>query len=92
MAVLAPPATLPFGVSVGALLADIDVPVQVIYGERDDTVDSQPVVEAARSRGETTDRPRTVVNAAPADHFFVGQQSHVADRIGTFFAQELGSE
>lgn len=90
VSVLAPPATLPSGASVAALLDDIDAPVQVVYGERDDTVDWQPVVDAARARAEDGDAPRTVVSAAPADHFFVGQQSHVADRIGTFFAQELG--
>ena len=92
VSVLAPPATLPAGASVSKLLTDVDAPLQVVYGERDDTVDWHPVVEAARRRADRTDAPRTVVNAAPADHFFIGQQPHVADLIGTFFEQTLDGE
>ena len=89
VSVLAPPATLPASVSVATLLTDIDTPLQVVYGERDDTVDWQPVVEAAQRRAKDSDAPRTVVDAIPADHFFVGQRSRIAERIVAFFEQTL---
>lgn len=60
----------------------IQCPGQVVYGERDDTADWQPVVEQARTLGWQ-------VEAIPADHFFTSQQSRVGDLVGTFLRSEL---
>jgi len=60
----------------------IGCPLQVVYGERDDTAEWGPIVDRVRSAG------RTVVPFA-ADHFFVGQQSRVADVVASFLATEL---
>jgi len=57
-------------------------PVQVVYGERDDTADWEPVVERARERGHT-------VEPVPADHFFVGQRDRIGDCIASFLASAL---
>jgi alpha/beta superfamily hydrolase len=54
-------------------------PVQVVYGERDDTADWEPVVERARERGHTVD-------AFPGDHFFVGQRTRVGACVAEFLA------
>jgi alpha/beta superfamily hydrolase len=62
-----------------AELGRIGFPGQVVYGERDDTAAWQPVVETARELG-------WVVEAMPADHFFVSQQGRVGDLIGEFLA------
>ena len=73
VAVLAPPATVgPFD-TVAAIDA-IDAPLTVVYGERDTTVDWEPVVERARERGAT-------VEAVPGDHFFVGQVDAAASAV-----------
>jgi hypothetical protein len=63
-------------------LADRGTPVQVAYGERDDTVDWEPVVDAAREAGFE-------VVPLPADHFFVGQSGTVAERVGGFLTGHL---
>ncbi|APW96602.1 alpha/beta hydrolase [Halobiforma lacisalsi AJ5] len=57
-------------------------PVQVLYGERDETVDWEPVVERATDRGDD-------VVSIPADHFFVGQDRKIADGVSGFFASAL---
>ncbi|WP_331234482.1 alpha/beta hydrolase [Natronorarus salvus] len=57
----------------------IDAPVQVLYGPRDRTVDSRPIAEAVRQRGG-------VVEALDADHFFVGKNEGIGDRVACFFA------
>jgi len=75
-AALAPAATLA-GESVADAVDAIDCPLQVCYGERDDTVDSTPVADRARERGGA-------VEALPADHFFVGQQDRVAATVASF--------
>lgn len=63
-------------------LSDITCPVQIVYGERDSTADWKPVVEQAR----TLDY---VVESMSADHFFVGQNEKVADRVVEFLVDEL---
>ena len=78
LAVLSPPATLA-GDPVAPAVDAIDCPLCVVAGERDDTVDSGPVVERAREAGHT-------VEMYPADHFFAGQEAAVADRVATFLA------
>jgi alpha/beta superfamily hydrolase len=65
-----------------ATLDALDVPVQVVYGSRDDTVDWKPVVERARERGDS-------VVEFSADHFFVGQDAKVAKTVAAFLAECL---
>ncbi|PSQ38374.1 alpha/beta hydrolase [Halobacteriales archaeon SW_5_70_135] len=66
-----------------AALGRVDCPVQVVFGERDDTADWAPLVERARTLGcETV--------AVGADHHFVGQRERVADRVGEFLRDRLG--
>ncbi|MFC4357562.1 alpha/beta hydrolase [Halobium salinum] len=65
-----------------ARLAERGTPTRVVYAERDDTADWEPVVDAARERG---------VDAVglPADHFFVGQSAKVGERVGEFLVAHL---
>jgi len=80
--VLAPPASS--GEESTADAVDrLTSPLQVVYGQRDATVDWEPVVERARERDAS-------VTGVPADHFFVGQQDKVARRVATFLAGTLG--
>jgi len=79
LSVLAPPATVGEAETVSAI-ERIDCPVQVQYGERDDTVDWAPVVERARERG-------CAVESIPADHFFAGQAEKIAERVAEFVAE-----
>ncbi|QIO23994.1 alpha/beta hydrolase [Haloarcula sp. JP-L23] len=81
LSVLAPPAALSNGTAVDALDA-IGCPVQVVYGDRDDTVDWKPVVERAQELGHA-------VESFAADHHFVGQAEKVADVVTTFLRAHL---
>lgn len=65
-----------------AALDRIGCPIQVVYGERDATVEWEPVVDRARERG-------FAVEAIPADHFFVGQSGTVAARVASFLLETL---
>ena len=65
-----------------AALDAISSPVQVCYGERDTTVEWEPVVERARERG-------FVVESIPADHFFVGRKVETASCAASFFTVTL---
>lgn len=67
------------------VLTGLDVlacPVQVVYGERDDTADWGPAVERAREYDHTVER-------FPADHFFVGQRARVGECVADFLADTL---
>ncbi len=66
------------------VLAGVDAAhrLLVVYGERDTTVDSMPVVSRAREQGHT-------VEAIAGDHFFVGQRAAVATVIADHFADSL---
>jgi alpha/beta superfamily hydrolase len=70
-----------------ALAADsisaISCPLQLICGERDDTVEWQPV----RAAVEASD---AVVTTLPADHHFVGQTAAIGGRVADFFEPRLG--
>ncbi|KAB1193761.1 alpha/beta hydrolase [Haloferax sp. MBLA0076] len=75
----------------GRLAADLDVtevfdqipvPVQVVYGTRDDIADWRPVVDCAQEYHQST------VEFA-ADHFFVGQTEKVADAVADFLVPNL---
>ena len=74
---LAPPAESG-GESVADALDDVRCPAQVVYGERDETVDWHPVVERARGLGYQVD-------SLQADHHFVGQHGKVSTVVADFF-------
>jgi len=82
VAALSPVARMDDGSDVVAAVDGIDAPLWVGYGTRDTTVDAERVAEAAREGGATVE---TIV----ADHFFVGQEATVADRVVTFAAGVL---
>jgi alpha/beta superfamily hydrolase len=77
LSVLAPAAAV--GDRDAAALDGVECPLQVVYGERDDTADWAPIVEAARSRGQTVER-------IEGDHFFAGQHARTGDLVATWFA------
>lgn len=79
---LAPADRLADDLDVVAALDDVDCPAQVCYGERDDVVDWERVVERAEELGVETVR-------FGADHFFVGQHEKVADAVSGFLLREL---
>ena len=82
VSVLAPAGTLA-GEETASAVDALDCPLQVLYGERDDTVDATAVAERARRYGQQ-------VVELPADHFFLGQQESVAERVAEFFDPRLG--
>jgi hypothetical protein len=81
VSVLAPPDRLDDLDAAGAVSA-IACDLQVLYGERDTTVDSAPVVAAARDRGAE-------VEALPADHHLVGQDRKVGEAAAAFLRARL---
>jgi alpha/beta superfamily hydrolase len=81
VSVLAPASTLA-GDSVAANVGAITCPLQVVYGERDGTVDAEPVAERARDHGGT-------VESVPADHFYIGQLGAVSETVTQFLAASL---
>jgi alpha/beta superfamily hydrolase len=81
LSVLAPAGTLA-GDPVVDAVDQLACPLQVVYGDRDDTVDSGPIAERARERGEP-------VETVPADHFFIGQQDRVVATSADFLAAEV---
>lgn len=81
LSVLAPAAQVADDELVSAL-GTIDCPVQVVYGERDDTAEWEPIVQRARNLGYT-------VESVSADHFFVGQEKAVADFVSSFLVRHL---
>ena len=82
LSVLAPPAGLTEHLDATAALDAIDCPVQVVIGERDDTVDWEPVVDRATELGQTVER-------LPADHHFVGQSSRIGETVGPFLRDHI---
>ncbi|QSG05163.1 alpha/beta hydrolase [Halapricum desulfuricans] len=81
LSVLAPAATIGDR-DVAAAVAGVGVPMQVLVGERDETVAWQRVLEAARERGAT-------VEVVGGDHFFVGQRDRIAETVASWLAREL---
>lgn len=77
VAALAPVDRLDDGTDVTAAVTRIDAPLWVGYGTRDTTVDAEGVAATARDAGGT-------VETFPADHFFVGQEVRVGDRVAAF--------
>ena len=82
VAALAPEARLASDLDAVSALSNLGVPVQVVYGERDETVAWRPLVEAAGDRGDD-------VVGLPADHFFVGHRDRVGETVATFLAAAL---
>ncbi|PCR90042.1 alpha/beta hydrolase [Natrinema ejinorense] len=82
VAVLAPTARLDADLDAHEALERIESPVHVLYGERDGTVDWEPIVERARDRGDET-------TALAGDHFFLGARDEIATTVGTFFERTL---
>lgn len=65
-----------------AALSDIDYPMKILYAERDDTADWEPVIERARELDID-------VEGLSADHFFLGQEDKVAEQVVVFFDDKL---
>ncbi|AZH27255.1 alpha/beta hydrolase [Haloplanus aerogenes] len=82
VAALSPMAQLEDGTDVAAAVGRIGVPLWIGYGTRDDTVDAERVAAAARDHGAT-------VETFAADHFFVGQESQVGERVAAFVENTL---
>jgi alpha/beta superfamily hydrolase len=76
VSVLAPAGTLA-GEGTDGAVADITSPLQVVYGERDETADWESVVERAREAGAT-------VVSRDADHFFTARHGDVAETVAAF--------
>lgn len=73
---LAPPASIDALDSLAAV-QEIEAPLQVLHGERDQTVDWEPVVDAARGFGAD-------VLALSGDHFFVGSEARIGEAVADF--------
>ncbi|WP_254522415.1 CocE/NonD family hydrolase [Natrinema caseinilyticum] len=82
VAALAPTARLDDDLDALEALSAIEGPVCVLYGERDTTVDWEPIVERARDRGDE-------VTALSGDHFFLGNRDEIASTVGAFFERTL---
>ena len=79
---LAPAARISADIDAVDALDGVDVPAQVVYGERDTTADWEPVVERARELAFE-------VEGISGDHFFLGQEAKVAGRCATFLRDHL---
>lgn len=82
VAALSPVARLDDGTDVTAGVARIGAPLWVGYGTRDTTVDAERVAGAARDGGG-------VVETFAADHFLVGQETAVGERVAAVFDDVL---
>jgi alpha/beta superfamily hydrolase len=82
LSVLAPPDALADDLDAVAALETLDCPAQVVHGERDTTVDWEPVVEQARELG-------CAVESIPGDHFFVGQHEKIGELVAEFLTARL---
>ena len=82
-AVLAPASHLNDDLDAADAVDDLPCPLWVGYGERDETADSVPVVEAA-------ERCQQAVVAYGSDHHFVGQHDKVGGDAAAFLRTHLG--
>lgn len=80
---LAPAPRIDEEIDAVAAIEAITCPGQVVYGERDETVEWGPVVERAKACG-------FAVTELAADHHFVGQADAVADAVAPFLIDALG--
>jgi alpha/beta superfamily hydrolase len=81
VSVLAPPDRID-DINAGAAVSTIDCNLQVLYGERDTTVDSTAVITQAREQGAD-------VTALAADHHFVGQDTTGGATVAEFLFAQL---
>lgn len=82
VAALAPASRLGEGLDAVDALDVIAAPVRIVYGERDDTANWQPLVDRARTVGVD-------VVGVGADHFFVGQSAKISSLAGDFLLDNL---
>ena len=82
VSLLAPASRLAEDLDAAAAREDVEGPVQVVYGTRDDTADWKPLVERAREL-------ECEVVEMSADHFFVGQHEKVAEKVSGFLVGSL---
>jgi alpha/beta superfamily hydrolase len=76
--VLAPPGET----GVVEALESLSCPLQVVYGDRDETVGWKPVVARACELDAE-------IESLPADHHFVGQFDRVGSLVATFLRARL---
>ncbi|NGM68223.1 alpha/beta hydrolase [Natronolimnobius sp. AArcel1] len=90
---LAPTDKLAADLDAREALTTLECPIQVVYGERDTTVNWEPIVSHLRERTPTTDAETATVDLVPiaGDHFFVSQESTVATAVSEFFASRVGA-
>ncbi len=100
VAALAPASQLGAELDAAAELDAVGCPGYVLYGERDTTVECEPVVERARAlghparraaedAGERRDQGSWCVESMSADHHFVGQSKTVGEKCGSFLREAL---
>ncbi|NHX36893.1 MULTISPECIES: dienelactone hydrolase family protein [Halolamina] len=82
VAALAPPSRLNDDLHALPAMARIDAPATVVYGERDDIADWEPVVERAEELGWPT-------TGLSAGHLFVGRIEEAGDALGEFLLDSL---
>ncbi|MFP4625752.1 MAG: dienelactone hydrolase family protein [Natronomonas sp.] len=82
VAALAPASTLGEGLDAVAAIDAIQAPVRIVYGERDDTANWEPLVERARMVGVD-------VVGVGTDHFFIGQAAKIGSLAGGFLVDEF---
>lgn len=82
VSVLAPAARLSSEVDATAAIGDLAMPVQVVVGTRDSTVEWEVIVESARKHDHT-------IVELPADHFFIGLEDRIATEMTPFLATQL---
>ena len=82
VAALAPPSRLNDDLRAVPAMDRITVPVQVVYGSRDEIADWEPIVEKARELG-------WAVTEFSADHLFVGREAVVGETLGSFLVENL---
>ncbi|MHC3439335.1 alpha/beta hydrolase [Natrialbaceae archaeon A-gly3] len=82
VAALAPAPRLGPDLEAIAAIENLVCPVSLVYGERDETVEWESIIERARDLG-------LEVEGVPGDHFFVGQGEKIARVVGDFFEREL---
>lgn len=85
VAALAPTATLGEDLDAVEAVSALECPVVICYGERDATVDWEPLVDRARERTGA----QTELVAFPADHFFLGTREEIARTVREFFERVL---
>ncbi|MFW5935038.1 MAG: alpha/beta hydrolase [Halolamina sp.] len=82
VAALAPPARLNDDLDALPAMERVDAPATVVYGERDDVADWEPVVERAAALGWPT-------TGLSAGHLFVGRIAEAGDAVAEFLLEAI---